>query len=159
MNSLTRFALIASLSFYQLLANATPTVQQAAAHLVDLRGIGNNLRSMSLELATKTMTYSMIVYKVGPVAARISIEHEIDVLIPNYQTHWNYNLSVIYARHLPMEALVSIASEGRESKYVGNLSEKLNAIGGDMKAQSMPTLIEMVSAALERTFAKVTESN
>ena len=159
MKIFARFASLLVLAFYLSFATAAPTAQEAAADLVARRDIGNNLRLMSLELAATTQTYLMIVAKIGPVAARSSVAREIDALIPNYQARWNHELAVVYARHLPLEALISLTAEGRESKYASKLADKLNDIGEDMRVRSTPILIELLSAAMLSAFSKVSPSN
>ncbi len=117
-------------------ANGAPTSQEAALQFVVRHRIGSNLSTVALATATRTQTYSMVSSKLGASEARALVQREIEALLPSYQEKWNQNLAASYAEHFSAEELLSLASEGRNSKYASKLGERQGAVGVDMRSKS-----------------------
>lgn len=74
---------------------------------------------------------------------------------PQFQRQWNDNLAKAYAQNFTSEELKSLASEGRNSRYFGKLSEKQAVVGDSMQRMSSPVLTAYVSAALNSALSRM----
>jgi hypothetical protein len=146
------------LSFFLLFGLApvakSGPAETAATEFVQQRQLGRNLKTLAGAVAANTQTYAMLVSKIGAGGAQALVGQELDAYIGQYQGKWDSNLAQIYARHFTPEELRSLASEGRNSRFLNKLVSKQEAIGAEMESQSKPILSSYVSAALNSAFQK-----
>jgi len=100
------------------------------------------------------VTYATIAKEVGEIKARELIRKELERLSPAYQKSWNRNLALSYAEFLTVDELVSIANEGKSSKYFSKFQSKQADVGKSMQAKSTSVLSKFVSAVLKNAQAK-----
>ncbi|MBV7535290.1 hypothetical protein KW842_05870 [Duganella sp. sic0402] len=128
--------------------------ETAAAEFVQQRQLGRNLKTLAGTVAVNTQTYAILVSKLGAGSAQALVSKELDAYIGQYLGKWDGNLAQIYARHFTAEELRSLASEGRNSRFMNKLASKQEVIGAEMEGQSKPILSSYVSAALNSAFQK-----
>lgn len=83
------------------------------------------------------------------------MSNELDKHAHQFQEQWDDNLAKAYAENLTRDELVSLASEGRHSRYVGKLSEKQRAVGESMQRMSMPILTRYVTKVMTSAFSTI----
>lgn len=150
--------LVAFLSLGLPSVNSIAAQDDAALLLITKQGLGNNLASIGLGTAFRTVTYATIAKELGEAKARELIKNELDRLLPAYQKRWNKNLALSYAEFLTPEELASVANEGKSSRYFSKFQSKQADVGTSMQAKSTSILSEFVSEVLKsaqaRAFAK-----
>nr|WP_315484852.1 hypothetical protein [uncultured Undibacterium sp.] len=135
-------------------SNSRAAEDDAALLLVTKQGLGNNLLSIATAAAFRTVTYATIAKELGEIKARELIRSELERLLPAYQKSWNRNLALSYAAFLTPDELVSVANEGKSSKYFNKFQSKQADVGQSMQAKSTSVLSEFVSAVLKNAQAK-----
>ncbi|WP_238538789.1 hypothetical protein [Pseudomonas sp. GM74] len=131
----------------------TPSHKDARTFVAQAQ-IGRNLSILALSAAKRTITYAMIVTKLGSADANSAVSGEINALLPQYQPKWDENLAAAYEKSFSQEELSSLVSEGRASKYAVKVKEQQSEIGRDMQSSSEPLLIALVTEALKATLSK-----
>ena len=149
----TALLIIAAASLAPL-ASAKPT-NTAATEFVRRHHLGSNLKTMAFATAQKTQTFGMLASEMGTLEARRVVSKELDKHAHQFQGKWDTNLAKAYAQNFTPEELASLASEGRNSRYVRKLSEKQNAVGESMQRVSKPILTEYVTTAMTSAFFKM----
>lgn len=127
----------------------------AATEFVLRQNVGSNLKTLGLATARKTQTFAILVSGMGMLGAERLVSKELDYHAPQFQGQWNDNLAKAYAQSFTSEELKSLASEGRNSRYFGKLSEKQAVVGDSMQRMSATVLTAYVSAALYSAFSKM----
>jgi len=127
----------------------------AASEFVQRQHLGGNLKTMAFATAQRTQTFAMLVSKMGVSEAGRLVSSELDKHAHQFQEQWDDNLAKAYAENLTRDELVSLASEGRHSRYVGKLSEKQRAVGESMQRMSMPILTRYVTKVMTSAFSTI----
>jgi hypothetical protein len=135
------------------LAFADPA-NTAATELVRRQHLGSNLKTIALATAVRTQTFAILVKQMGVSKAQAVVSTELDAHAREYEGRWDQNLASAYAQHFTSEELASLASEGRNSRYVRKLGEQQGAVGASMERLSKPLLVEYVSASMNSAFSK-----
>jgi hypothetical protein len=149
MRVLLKIALsIIAASILTPLAIAEPANTAAAMEFVRRQHLGSNLKVLAFATAQRTQTFAMLASKIGMSEARGLVSNELDNHAHQFQGKWNENLAKAYAQNFTPEELASLASEGRNSKYIRKLSEKQVAVGESMQRMSTPILTAYVTAAM-----------
>lgn len=152
--SIAAFCVLAAL---WLPAKAQDGAQDAALDFIITHQVGSNLPQMAMAAASRTETFRMLGYQWGLPEARKQVEHEIARVAPTYQARWDQNLAVAYARHLSVQELSSLATEGAQSQYISKFVSLQRAVGEDMRTSSEPMLTEMVAEVLVTVYARTEE--
>ncbi|WP_191487858.1 hypothetical protein [Pseudomonas sp. FEN] len=150
------FCVTLAFTLLLVLSNAATaeTANEAARSFIAQSHAGDDLAAIALSAAKRTQTYGMLAAKLGAAEANTAVTSEINALLPQYQPKWNQNLAAAYEKSFSPAELSSLASEGRASKYAGKVIERQSAIGKEMQSSSSPTLISLVTAALEASLSK-----
>lgn len=148
------FSLVTFLGLSLPASNSRAAQDDAALLLVAKQGLGNNLLSIATAAAFRTVTYATIAKELGEIKARELIRSQLERLLPAYQKSWNRNLALSYAAFLTPDELVSVANEGKSSKYFNKFQSKQADVGQSMQAKSTSVLSEFVSAVLKSAQAK-----
>ncbi|MYM37430.1 hypothetical protein GTP38_24180 [Duganella sp. FT94W] len=135
-------------------AMAGPT-ESAATEFVNSRQLGRNMKTLAFVAAMRTHTFAMMLSKLSVTQAQSLLSQELDAYAHQFQGQWNANLAQVYARHFTVEELRSLASEGRNSRFIGKLASQQGSIGAEMQSLSAPILISYVSAALNSAIDKL----
>lgn len=131
-------------------------IYNVALAMVKKLHLGNNLESMSYQVAVTSKTYLMIVKKAGDSTAQSLVKDELKRLQPKYQGQWDENLARSYVEFFDSNELQSIADEKQSSKYFGKYSSRQNAVGRSMQSKSTGLLTDFVSEATLNAFTKAT---
>lgn len=135
---------------------ATEPANTAAREFVRRQHLGSNLKTLALATAQGTQTFAMLASKIGMVEARRLVSDELDNHAHRFAGQWNENLAKAYAQNFTSEELMSLASEGRGSRYIRKLSEKQDAVGESMQRMSKSILTDYVTAAMTSASYKIT---
>jgi hypothetical protein len=155
MRALLKIALLViSASSLTALAIAEPA-NTAATEFVRRQHLGGNLKQIGFMTAQKTQTFAMLASKIGISEAKGLVANELDSHTYQFEEQWNENLAKAYAQNFTSEELASLASEGRNSKYVHKLREKQEAVGESIQRMSAPILNAYVTAAMTSAFSKI----
>lgn len=151
--------LFAAIAMAAIAATSNAVLADASSHrdavaIVDRAKIGHNLPVIALSVAKQTVTFTVIVSKLGNAGAVRAVSDEIDVLLPLYQPKWNEKIAEAYEKSFTEEELSSLASEGRFSKYASKVVAQQGMIGKQMESTSKPILTGLVSQALNTTMSK-----
>jgi hypothetical protein len=150
----TTALLLITLSSLTPLAIAEPT-NTAAREFVRRQHLGSNLKPLAFAAAQKTQTFAILVSKIGASEARVLVSDELNSHAHQFQGQWDENLAKAYAQHFTPEELESLASGGRNSRYVRKLREKQDAVGESMQRVSTPILTAYVTAAMTSAYSKI----
>src|SRR5258706_5815915 len=71
--------------------------ETAALEMVKKLRLGDNMRAIGLQAASRTQTYLIITKNVGPERARSIVTEELEKAAPKYQGQWDKNLASAYA--------------------------------------------------------------
>jgi hypothetical protein len=140
------------------LAHAGPAPSAApdpALVFVTNHQLGGKLSGIALAAATRTQTFTTLSARVGNDQAQTLVSRELARSLPKYQSRWDQQLAIAYAKHFSSDELRSLALEGQASKHLGKLAERQNAVGTDMRAAAQQVLVELVSEVLSRSSAQV----
>jgi hypothetical protein len=119
-----------------------------ALAMVERFNMGSNLEFMAVQVAVKTVTFTMVVKKHGASDAAFVLKQKIKDVIPLYQDQWNQNLAKAYAKHLTPDELRALALDGKGSPHVKKLLVVQSATGEDMQKISTSILTDLVTKAL-----------
>jgi hypothetical protein len=119
-----------------------------ALAMIERFKMGSNLEVMAVQVAKKTVTYTMVEKKFGATEAPSVVSQEIKKLLPVYQERWNQNLAKAYALHLSPEELRSLAETGNQSPHVKKLLSVQTVVGSEMQKISSTLLTDFVTEAL-----------
>ena len=126
---------------------AVPSDDPALA-LVQRFNMGAGLESLANQVAHATTTFAVIVQKHGPSEAEKLVKTEISKATPSYQSRWNQNLALIYAKHFSPEELRSLATLGTGSPYADKFKSTHATVGAEMRSASSQLLQQLVTEAL-----------
>lgn len=151
----TLLTIFASILAPSAIAEPADRATTAATEFVRNQHLGRNLKELAFATAQRTQTFAILASKVGTSEASNLVSNELDAHAHQFQGQWNENLAKAYAQIFTPEELASLASEGRNSKYIRKLSEKQGAVGENMQRMSTPILTAYVTAAMTSAFAKI----
>jgi len=127
---------------------AAPVTEADALQFVTKFKVGSNLLTMALQAARSTQTYAMLASKLGQDRAQALVTQELRCLLPEYQPQWDNNLATFYAEVFTSDQLISVAQQGRSSKYFADIAAQQGAVGKRMQSKSSSLLSSYVSGAL-----------
>lgn len=133
---------------------AEPPSHRYAVAFVEQAKLGQNLPAMALAGAQRTVTFSLIVSKLGKAGALEAVSDEIHALLPIYQPKWDENLAQAYESAFTEEELSSLVSDGRSSKYVSKVMAQQGTVGKQMQSTSTPILIDLTTQALNAVVSR-----
>jgi hypothetical protein len=125
-----------------------------ARTLVAKAHMGRNLPGIALSAAQGTVSWSVIVEKLGTDDANRIVNEEITALLPKYQPEWDENLARAYEKSFSEEELASLVADGPASQYVEKVKAQQATVAGDMRATSEPIVVALVTEALKATMEK-----
>ncbi len=148
-----RTLLITALLTLAACTQAPPAVEPVApgdpaAALVQRFDMGLGLRGLALDAARGTNTYAALVQQHGQESADRRTEDAINTLVPQYQAEWDRRLAGLYAQRFTSEELRSLAQQGKRSPYAAKFSTIQPEVASQMRANSTPLLMELVTKAL-----------
>ncbi len=117
--------------------------------------LGENMKAIGLQAASRTQTYLIITKSVGPDKARTVVAEELDKTAPKYQSQWDKNLASAYAPLFSAEELQSIAEKQRQSPHINKFMSKQKEVGAAMQAKSTELLKSYVTEAMTGAFRRV----
>jgi hypothetical protein len=127
----------------------------AALDMVKRLRLGENMKDIGLQAASRTQTYLIITKTVGPEKARAVVTEELGKAAPKYQGQWDRNLASAYAPLFSAEELQSIAEKQRQSPYINKFMSKQNEVGTAMQAKSTELLKSYLTEAMTAAFRQV----
>ena len=127
----------------------------AASMLVEKQRLGDNLASISQQLALTTQTYRNIVQVMGAEKAQALVSAELEKARPKYQREWDKNLAAAYAEYLSENELRSVGEQGKASPYAAKFLAVQSNVGKSMQSRSTPLLTQLVNEALRNAFVQV----
>ena len=152
LQSIGSIAVIACLAWSACFA-ADP--EAAALDMVKRLRLGDNMKAIGLQAASRSQTYLIIAKTVGPEKARAVVTEELDKAAPKYQPQWDRNLASAYAPLFSAEKLQSIAEKQRQSPHINKFMAKQNEIGAAMQSKSKGLLTDYVTEAMSSAFRRV----
>ena len=146
---------LASLAWFLALA-----AEQNAAGLTMVKKLrlGENLSTMSYQVAAATQTYRILAQSVGPDKAQVLVKEGLDKARPKYQDLWDKNLAASYSEFFAANELESLAEEQKNSPFASKFFAKQGEVGQSMQAKSAGLLKEFVSEALKNGSHEVKKS-
>ena len=151
LRSVFSIMLIASLGWSVCFA-ADP--EAAALDMVKRLRLGENMKAIGLQAASRSQTYLIITKTVGPEKARAVVTEELEKAAPKYQSQWDKNLASAYAPLFSAEELQSIAEKQRQSPYINKFMAKQNEVGAAMQSKSTELLKNYVAEAMTTAFRR-----
>ena len=126
----------------------------AALDMVKRLRLGENMKTIGLQAASRSQTYLIITKTVGPDKARAVVSEELDKAAPKYQGQWDKNLASAYAPLFSAVELQSIAEKQRQSPHIDKFVAKQNEVGAAMQSKSTELLKEYVTEAMTNAFRR-----
>lgn len=146
-------ALLAAL--FLPLAGFAADSQAAALEMVRRLRLGENMKTIGLQAASRSQTYAIITKTVGPEKGRAVVTEELEKAAPKYQGQWDQNLASAYAPLFTAEELQSIAEKQRQSPHIKKFMAKQNEVGTAMQSKSTELLKQYVTEAITNAFRRV----
>lgn len=154
----TLLRVLGSVAFLGLLGSSTCFAADADAVALDMvtrLRLGENMKAIGLQAASRSRTYLIIAKTVGPEKARTVVIEELDKAAPKYQGQWDKNLASAYAPLFSAEELQSIAEKQRQSPHITKFMAKQNEVGAVMQSKSTELLKEYITDVLTNAVRRV----
>ncbi|WP_109514004.1 hypothetical protein [Pseudomonas ovata] len=131
---------------------STPTyaaeVDDTALAFVQERRLGDGLGWLGYQMASRTVTFSQLVERLGKTQAQALVQGELKRVQPQYQGQWERNLASAYAHSFSVDELRQL-NQGQGSPTLKNrFKVRNNEVGQEMKNTSSQLLSEFVAQAL-----------
>ncbi|WP_256658684.1 hypothetical protein [Pseudomonas sp. LP_7_YM] len=130
------------------------SVPSSALTYVQDRHLGESLGWLGYQVASRTVTFTILVETVGRTKAQEIVQNELQYLQPHYQQAWDRNLAAAYAASFSEEELNALDVGDPPPEVAGKLRAKQREVGRDMKGRSSELLKVYVSTALDNALKK-----
>jgi len=137
------------------LATSAADSHAAALEMVKRLRLGENMKTIGLQAASRSQTYAIIAKTVGPEKGRAVVTEELERVAPKYQGQWDQNLASAYAPFFAAEELQSITEKQRQSPYINKFMAKQNEVGAAMQSKSSELLKQYVTEAMTYAHRRV----
>jgi len=132
-----------------------PSSRAAALEMVKRLRLGENMKDIGLQAASRTQTYAIITKTVGPEKGRAVLAEELQRTAPKYQGQWDQNLASAYAPLFTAEELQSITQKQRQSPHFSKFMAKQDEVGAAMRSRSVELLKQYVTEVMTNAFRRV----
>lgn len=123
-------------------------VDDTALSFVQGRQLGDGLGWLGYQVASRTVTFTDLVERLGKTKAQALVQAELKRLQPQYQGQWERNLAAAYAHSFSVDELRQL-NQGQGSPALKNRFKVRNTeVGQEMKTSSSQLLSEFVAQAL-----------
>lgn len=123
-------------------------VDDTALAFVRERQLGDGLGWLGYQVASRTVTFTDLVERLGKTQAQTLVQAELKRLQPQYQGQWERNLAAAYAHSFSVDEL-RLLNQGQGSTALkSRFKVRNNEVGQEMKTSSSQLLSEFVAQAL-----------
>ena len=120
----------------------------AALAFVQQRHLGDSLAWLGYQVASRTVTFTALVQKMGKTQAQTTVQTALQHLQPSYQDQWNSNMAAAYAESFTLNELRELNEGNAPSALATKFRAKQKDVGISMKSKSDELLKSFASKAL-----------
>lgn len=150
--SLTAFNVVLALLGMLLLESPRSALaaqeHDAALAFVQQRHLGDSLAWLGYQVASRTVTFTALVQKMGKTQAQTTVQTALQHLQPSYQEQWNSNMAAAYAESFTLNELRELNEGNAPTALATKFRAKQKDVGMSIKSKSDELLKSFVAKAL-----------